>query len=115
MDKAEIENLAYDIIPAAAIFADCSEHLEDMRARAFQRLEPLLSSAWQPIETAPTDGTRILAVHENGSDIQITWFGKTSHVPLYGWCEGEDAEDIDLWRPTHWQPLPAAPTVGETE
>lgn len=64
---------------------------------------------WQPIETAPRDGTPFLAAHEMGGVISITWYGKTSHIPLYGWCQGDDPEDIDLWHPTHWMPLPAPP------
>ncbi len=66
-------------------------------------------NTWQDIGTAPKDGSRFLATHEASGVIAITWHGKTSHVPLYGWCHGEDAEDIDLWQPTHWQPLPAPP------
>lgn len=71
---------------------------------------------WQAIETAPKDGTRFLA---QGSYIgcagafgevageryylrRKTWWGKTSHVPLYGWCHGR-AENVDLWEPTKWR------------
>ena len=77
---------------------------------------------WKPIETAPKDGTRFIGrssyVVTTGMLGPLgklrylkrkTWFGKTSHVPLYGWCHGRDVEDIDLWNPTHWMPLPAAP------
>ena len=62
--------------------------------------------AWRPIETAPKDGTLFLGTNERSGACCVTWFGKTSHVPLYGWCEGVDGEDIDLWWPTHWMPLP---------
>jgi len=64
---------------------------------------------WRPIKTAPKDGTHFLATHVKSGVQRITWYGKTSHIALYGWCEGEDAEDIDLWEPTHWMPLPKAP------
>jgi hypothetical protein len=67
---------------------------------------------WQPIETAPVDGRQFLAVHAGSRVQRISWHGKTSHIPLYGWCHGDDPEDIDLWRPTHWQPLPEAPSEG---
>lgn len=63
---------------------------------------------WQPIETAPRD-RRFLGYNELSGIMEITWHGKVSHVPLYGWCHGEDAEDIDLWEPTHWHPLPDPP------
>lgn len=39
-----------------------------------------------------------------------TQWGKTSHVPIYGWCYIADypdggEPDYDLWSPTHWMPL----------
>lgn len=71
---------------------------------------------WRPIESAPIkNGERFLAVNVKSGVIAITWSGKASHVPLYGWCFGEDGEDIDLWQPTHWRPLPAAPSDREGE
>lgn len=61
-------------------------------------------SFWKTIETAPKNGTRFLGMDMDGKGIPIeTWYGKTSHVPLYGWCHGIDVEDIDLWQPTHWK------------
>lgn len=56
---------------------------------------------WLPIASAPTDGTRIIG--KAGRTIRVTWYGKTSHVPLYGWCYGRDVEDIDLWEPAQWR------------
>lgn len=64
---------------------------------------------WRLIDSAPVDGTHFLATHIKSGIVRVTWFGKTSHIPLYGWCEGDDPEDIDLWEPTHWMPLPAPP------
>ena len=69
-------------------------------------------SGWHPIDTAPRDGTRIIA-RRNPEDVggkgRVTWFGKTSHVPLYGWCIGTDPENIDLWRPDEWRPRKVKP------
>jgi hypothetical protein len=66
---------------------------------------------WQPIENAPRDGTRIRgrrswADRWTGKlkyEKRLTYWGKTSHVPLYGWVFGRDVEDLDLWQPTHWR------------
>lgn len=62
---------------------------------------------WQPIETAPKDGTRFIGqgMGEFGERYLVTWYGKVSHVSLYGWCHGIDVEDIDLWQPTRWHPI----------
>lgn len=87
---------------------------------------------WQPIETAPKDGTRILA-HGRGTDNGI-WAADVK-MPLmqcviyWGWHDSEDFEPVGdgtyrkvtkrvlEWRPigphffnpTHWMPLPNPP------
>jgi hypothetical protein len=68
-------------------------------------------SEWQPIETAPKDGTRFLgAEYDDGWMIGPCIWCKTSHVPLYGFhfTEG-DPEDLNIAHPSHWMPLPAPP------
>lgn len=62
---------------------------------------------WQPIETAPRDGTWILMYRAH--DIaqarrQIDVFSKNKEWGGIGWAYGDDAQ------PTHWIPLPAPPT-----
>jgi len=64
-------------------------------------------NAWQPIETAPKD--RMIWGWVDGRKRLIKW-GKTSHVPLYGFCLADQgAEDFDICHPTHWQELPEDP------
>jgi hypothetical protein len=67
---------------------------------------------WYPIETAPKDGKRVLGVVEG--DVHFIRYGKTSHVPLYGWnvCD-QGPEDCDLVEPTHWMPLPKPPPPAD--
>lgn len=68
-------------------------------------------SDWQPIETAPTDGTEILccAVRPDGSP----WICAVR-------LEGPDSKQgnnnlprvllgMAIWYPTHWMPLPEPP------
>lgn len=56
---------------------------------------------WQPIETAPKDGTWVLAAHASSGDMFIVcWRG-------IGWINDDMGE---CW-PTHWQPLPEPPAV----
>jgi hypothetical protein len=60
---------------------------------------------WQPIATAPKDGTEILGwpVEGGNSTIAIVSFFR-------GWTSGDyDAE------PTHWQPLPQPPDEVKRE
>lgn len=63
---------------------------------------------WRPINEAPKDGSSIVGVNLDGLRM-ITWYGKASHIPLYGWCIGDDVEEIGLWNPTAWIPLPESP------
>jgi hypothetical protein len=65
-------------------------------------------SEWQDISTAPKDGTRFLAVVND--DVRFVYWGKTSHVPLYGFntCD-EGVENCDLCEPSVWMPLPPPP------
>lgn len=61
---------------------------------------------WQPIETAPKDGTPILAVSE--AHIKEGWSPQViewSDVWMYSECFDEF-----MFEPTHWMPIPAAPT-----
>ena len=60
-------------------------------------------SEWQPIETAPKDGTSILAIDEDGFYFVVEYAGV---LEPYGhqWTDGGT-----LLEPTHWMPLPAPP------
>jgi predicted esterase len=61
---------------------------------------------WQPIETAQTDGSQVLAwIHGAGGDrvTVIEWLGDQ-------WVESYDLEGWNpKYGPTHWQPLPEPP------
>ena len=80
-----------------------------MRA-ALEAIAPMLGQgkdAWQPMDTAPRTG-RILGVVEGC--VRFIYWGKTSHVPIYGWNLGDQGvEDCELCEPTHWMPVPNPP------
>jgi hypothetical protein len=63
------------------------------------------NGGWQPIETAPKDETRVL--------IFTPIEGISTASFAYGdqWDDGINIPPLPT--PTHWQPLPAAPTEGE--
>jgi hypothetical protein len=65
---------------------------------------------WQPIETAPRDGTAVLCWPFNYSSL---FEGKAEPEIVIGffsendwWCESNVSKTFD---PTHWRPLPAPP------
>ena len=72
-------------------------------------------SEWQDIETAPRDGTLVLAW--SGRAPLIAYWGRDNALNPLGWIGGHcRINHID--QPTHWMPLPAPPyppTVGEGE
>ena len=80
-------------------------------------------STWQPIESAPKDGTQILAW--NGfykryttiywGDINADDCREPGHIPNMGWLYGNDKHSILFYRQwhylTHWM-LPPEPPCG---
>ena len=64
-------------------------------------------SEWQPIQTAPRDGSDIL-----------TWDGELCAVCYWCRCSSQWSLNSDNCRDwtgvTHWQPLPSAPTKKPT-
>lgn len=61
---------------------------------------------WQPIETAPKDGTEIL-VFDAGAIFISLWFTDPDRGEQ-GWWDNGIVEPP----PTHWMPLPDPPKVG---
>lgn len=73
--------------------------------------------AWQPIETAPKDGTWILLCVEGSDKAHIgTWNAgseATDGWEGYAACWEKDGEGLQLHDMTHWKPLPAPPADRE--
>ena len=60
---------------------------------------------WQPIETAPKDGTWIIGVWKNV-------LGELGVVPVrwgVSWDNQYWANGVVVYEPTHWRPLPEPP------
>ncbi len=71
-------------------------------------------SEWQPIETAPKDGTRVLAF--DGSQIitvdyqEPSYIGVNNHIKIEeSWVQISDSGRATDFYPTHWMPLPGPP------
>ena len=60
---------------------------------------------WQPIETAPKDGTKILAYDpDRGGSCEILYWGSWKGKGAW-----QDDEANGYYEPSHWMPLPEPP------
>jgi hypothetical protein len=68
---------------------------------------------WQPIETAPTDGARVLLYQPGGDgEDPLRTVAEGSWLPTFPEAWGWLTESGDQWTgPTHWMPLPEPPAV----
>lgn len=92
------------------LLADCldrarttlSEYQDGFDGSAHVASPAAASSAdgWQPIETAPRDGTRFLWCADGGEYTRCRWSYSVVRWPEYKECFSEG----------HWMPLPAPPT-----
>lgn len=76
---------------------------------------------WQPIETAPNDGTEIIIT--NGYEVctgKYHWSNVTNYAPFFVQSvNGElrnqgyncKVEPVYFYEPTHWMPLPEKPNT----
>lgn len=69
-------------------------------------------SAWQPIETAPKDGTKIIGLRE-GQARQCYW--GEYYPKQYVWFTGRTlptmSAEPETFQPTHWIPFPSPPNT----
>ena len=68
---------------------------------------------WQPISTAPRDGTHILL--SCGPEVWFGWWqDRKKHAGEWVFADPDCAEGINGWiagyGPTYWHPLPPPPT-----
>ena len=102
-----------DIVTELRVAADYSKNAETLHraAKEILDLKRETKAKWLPIETAPKDGTDIIVW--DGEIRTITSWGKTAHVPIYGWLQVAwgNPEDADLMDPPplKWMPLPLPP------
>lgn len=62
---------------------------------------------WQPIETAPKDGTEILMVQADGY-LQVGEWAAWMQTPCWVIIDSQAGGVIEA-EPTHWMPLPTPP------
>ena len=61
---------------------------------------------WQPIDTAPKDGSDILVADKDG-DMAVVYWHAGGHFELT--FQGLYAAEGEFENPTHWMPLPDPP------
>jgi hypothetical protein len=90
---------------------------------------------WQPIETAPKDGTAFQAIipghgadnvlcwsyglmNSDGNDCGAWTFASDQEPPddwTDGWCWDVNEDGVPSTQPTHWMPLPPPPTLADSD
>lgn len=115
MKISEIQDLLNDVVGVINEIPDPEKvrgfrypMVDELRGVALMLSEVI---GWQPIETAPKDGTCILVF--NGNILSAHWLALNPEVGI--WLLTESGSDVgagDLSaEPSHWMPLPEAPTV----
>ncbi|MDE2202701.1 MAG: DUF551 domain-containing protein [Burkholderiaceae bacterium] len=118
----DVERLIEECIPGGSV-CDPQYVADEIRryCNAWPGSSPAVApvapvAGWQPIETAPKDGTAILLGSRGGA-----WIGKWLPVYVSGYRPDNPWSSLMLnhdhmgekWcKPTHWMPLPAAPGLA---
>lgn len=101
--------------PSEQSLEEVAEEITRAALNASEAVKMVREMEWQPIETAPRDGTPVLILTNYGK--MATAYSRERKVSdkdgsEYGW--------IDYMRPqhgygsvTHWMPLPTPPKEGE--
>ena len=72
---------------------------------------------WQPINTAPKDGTEILLALNDGSVVMSSWVEDAcEYIGSSGFFKECDryGDNPRFYSPTHWMPIPKAPNAALT-
>ena len=81
-----------------------SDHARQTPNRSPSVAAPARDQGWQPIASAPKDGTRVLVY--DGVEMLVA-----QYLPGYGYRMGI----LSNRKPTHWHALPTPPAQGGTE
>jgi len=74
------------------------------------------AALWQPIETAPKDGSFVIVASSDSSFGWVRGFARWASVAgIDGWISYgafDPPGNLGLGHPTHWRPIPVPPTSG---
>ncbi len=95
--------------------ATASRSAPQLRQLAARFRELLAQQEWQPIETAPKDGT-LIEIREKSGRVQIAQWGEPGYNEPNWWVQltqgGFSMNEYPTTNVTHWRPLPAPPKDG---
>lgn len=121
IDTAELERLAdecREMGNAAHQQPGASKYMRTLwKAEALIRevLARRKAEAWQPISSAPKDGTTVMVYVPDFEKITEAWFCEQTGLWPHSAAYSEEGEPCNVGQPTHWRPLPAPPTTPEAE
>jgi len=104
-----VENLNKEIAQLKADINYLTIENNSNHARWIQALEDLEKYRWQPIETAPKDGTRILGFldfEQECSVVEWSTYIQKNGMKLSYWEKVDSESETTV---THWMPLPKLP------
>lgn len=114
LEQAAFEKWLYDKCPSGDVESVQRQWLESYEYAELAGKRDAISK-WQPIETAPKDGTAFRAYADELIDLDFNPCGSVeaawSGEEFIGcvWNGQQDAWYGKAINPTHWMPLPAAP------
>lgn len=109
MTNVEIRKLWYKF--GGEFFGHNEEYATIKEEALYEFARSLLTPNWQPIETAPKDGTWILAVQEGYYSEGVPFVPSVVYwdSEAKGWTEDEYESGEPEWALTHWMSLPKNP------
>ena len=106
----DIWDLAYPAVTAGTVNGSrAGNTVVEAVSRAIMKAK---EAKWQPVETAPKDGTRVLLFHHYPviGGWRNLWY-KQGGKDMYAWVCTEDHKQTALLGVTHWMPIPDDPLL----
>lgn len=111
MDSEAAAYVAPDDWRELAAFTDLRDAIYALAL--FERQRGREESRWQPIETAPRDGTPVLLAWADSALAIAVWQNRNENLEAdtyyEGWVDQFDFVAMSVDAPTYWMPLPAPP------
>ena len=113
--RDETVMLDYDQIDCSVCRASTRSYCDNKEGaiKAWNKRADLApTSQWEPISTAPRDGTEVLGYHKRLGAHLVYWGIKPRNNPNFFWISSYD-EIIHIDQPTHWMALPPTKDLAD--